>query len=636
MSLLARLVPARNSQRANELGGTTPGQRGTTKAWRWFFGQVASYRWWILAVAGIAAFVLGCIGWWEFKAKAHPTAGDAAFVAYWSFKDFLMNSPADQVIPWQLNVARFLAPLVAGWAGYSALASLFRDRVQQMRIPLMRRHVVICGLGKYVGTIFLRHLRENDIRVVVIEQDVTNPNIALCRGMGVPVIIGDAQRQKTLQEAGAHRAWRVLAVADDDGVNTQIAATWRKLPGRGSAQTGCLARINDPDFVSLFRLPHPHGGHEPWVDFFNIDEIGARRILKKFPIVTDCAQPHILVAHLDPLGIWLVWHAARTWYDKGDKKTPLLVTVMDHDPDKSLEALKSQHPVLKKHCEFKLFHATAEHIREHLPAHHLDSATPPISCAYVTAYQDRQALDTALKLHHELHRLDPSVPVVLALSRPQGVADLLADAQKAGALSGLKVFATMKNACSVEVLQGGSFEPLAEEIHERWRTEQGKEHKPAPSWDELDDSRKESSRQQARDIGAKLASINCELAPLRDWDAKEFKFDEDEDNDEVEELARAEHQRWWDERREQRWVLIPMPVGKDDEEVKQLVEEAKLRKESPYLMSWEDLLIRYPKIAEYDRVFVREIPELVASVGLQVVRKATATTASAAQQAKPA
>ncbi len=201
MSLPVRLVPTRKSQRANGLGGHTPGRRWTAQAWRRFADGVATYRWWILAVAGIVAFALGCIGWWEFKAKAHPTAGDAAFIAYWSFKDFLMNSPADQVIPWQLNVARFLAPLVAGWAGYSALAGLFRDRIQQMRIPMMRRHVVICGLGQYVGTIFLRHLRDEHIRVVVIERDVANPNIELCRSLGVPVIIGDAQRPKTLQAA---------------------------------------------------------------------------------------------------------------------------------------------------------------------------------------------------------------------------------------------------------------------------------------------------------------------------------------------------------------------------------------------------------------------------------------------------
>jgi hypothetical protein len=332
------------------------------------------------------------------------------------------------------------------------------------------------------------------------------------------------------------------------------------------------------------------------------------------------------------LGVWLVWHAARMWYDAGDKKTPLLVTVLDHDPENSVAALKSQHPALKKHCEFKLFHASAEHIRELLPAYHLDPTTPPINRAYVTAYQDRQAFETALKLHHELDRLYPNVPVVLALSRPQGVAELLADAKKAGALTGLEVFATMEKTCSVELLQGGSYEPLAEAIHERWRTEQIKKDKPAPEWEDLDESRKESSRDQARDIGAKLQSIDCAIAPLRDWDAKDFEFTEQE----VEKLGIDEHQRWWDERRRQRWVLIPMPIGKDDEEVKRLVEEAKLRKESPYMIPWQDLLDLDADIAEYDRVFVREIPQLLAGVGLLVIRTDTATTASPAPQAVPA
>jgi hypothetical protein len=632
VSLLPRRVLAGGSPQTGRWpAGRAPGGR-IGKARRWFVDQVSTYQWWILAVAGIAAFALGCVGWWEFKAKAHPTAGDGAFVAYWSLKDFLMNSPADQVIPWQLNVARFLAPLVAGWAGYSALAGLFRDRIQQMRIPMMRRHVVICGLGQYVGTIFLRHLREKRIQVVVIEQDVTNPNIELCRGLGVPVIVGDAQRQKTLQAAGAHHARRVLAVADDDGVNTQIVATWRKLPGLGSARAGCLARISDPDYCSLLRLQQARSDQESWVDFFNIDEIGARQILKKFPFDTDCAQPHILVGHLDPLGVWLVWHAARIWYDTGDKKTPLLVTVLDHDPENSVAALKSQHPALKKHCEFAAFHASAEHIREQLPAHHLDSATPPISRAYVTAYQDRQAFETALKLHHELHRLHPPVPVVLALSRPQGVADLLADAKEVGALAGLEVFATMEKACSVELLQGGSYEPLAEAIHERWLTQQIKENNPAPMWEGLDEPRKESNREQARDIGAKLDSISCAIAPLWDWDAQDFEFTAQE----VEKLAIDEHDRWWRERRAGNWVPIPMPVGTDEHDAKRLLEEAKLRKENPYMISWQDLLDQYPDIAEYDRMFVREIPQLLAGVGLQVIRTVIETPASPAQQPMPA
>jgi hypothetical protein len=597
------------------------------RAWRSCVNQVSTYQWWILAVAAIAAFILGCVGWWKFQCQRHPTDGDPAFIAYWSLKDFLMNSPSEQVIPWQLNVARFLAPLVAGWAGYSALAALYRDRILQMRIPLMRRHVVICGLGKYVGTIFLRHLHEAGIPVVVIEQDLTNPNIEMCRGLGIPVVIGDAQRQKTLQAAGAHHARRVLAVTDDDAVNTQIAATWGKLPGRGSAKVGCLARISDTDFCSVLRVPQTRRDDAPWTDFFNIDEIGARQILEEF---SDPVHPpqHILVAHLDPLGVWLVWRAARAWYDHGDKNTPLLVTVMDHDPDKSLETLKGQHPALKKHCTFRAFRATAEDIHERLPAHHHDPATPPISRAYVTAYLDRQAFSTAVKLHDELSRLDPPVPVVLALSRPQGISDLLVDARQTGGLDGLEVFSTLEKACSLAVLEGGSLEPLAEAIHERWLAEQRSEDNPEVSWDELDESRKESSRAQARDIGTKLDRIGCAVALLRDWDAGDFTISPAE----VDRLAIEEHERWRRERLAQHWKLIPMPQGSNPEEVKELLEAAKRRRQSPYLIPWEKLDHNYPTIANYDRMFVREIPIMLARAGLQVVRKRPVAAESPAPQ----
>ncbi len=339
------------------------------------------------------------------------------------------------------------------------------------------------------------------------------------------------------------------------------------------------------------------------------------------------------MAHLDQLGVWLVYHAARTWHDKrGHKTAPLMVTVLDHKPEESIQALRSRHPELKNVCDFKPFHVTAEAIAQQLPGHHLGPATPHISCAYVTAYRDQQAFQTALKLHHELHKLDPHVPVVVALSHPHGVAGLLSDVKKAGALANVDVFPTMERACTVELVRGGSFEPLAEEIHERWRTQQLKKDKPAPLWKELDESRKESSRAQARHIAVKLRTIHCAMAPLRDWDAKDFTFTQEE----VEKLARDEHDRWWSERSADGWKLIPMPDTDDEDAANRLAEEAKLRRESPYLIPWADLLELYPDIAEFDRVFVREIPDLLASVGLQAIRTETTPTLPATKQAAPA
>ena len=127
----------RRRTRLAEPGELNDGGWSLKSGWRWFAALVADYHWYILFVAGVIAFTLGCIGWAKVLPEADPNNRPILFtdLAYWSFKDFLMNSPGQPDLPWQLDVARFLAPLVAGWAGYSALASLFRDRIQQMRIP---------------------------------------------------------------------------------------------------------------------------------------------------------------------------------------------------------------------------------------------------------------------------------------------------------------------------------------------------------------------------------------------------------------------------------------------------------------------------------------------------------------------
>jgi hypothetical protein len=59
----------------------------------------------------------------------------------------------------------------------------------------------------------------------------------------------------------------------------------------------------------------------------------------------------------------------------------------------------------------------------------------------------------------------------------------------------------------------GSVEPIAQAIHERWRSEQIDAGGPAPSWEELNESCQESSRDQARDIPVKLRMVGCDVAP---------------------------------------------------------------------------------------------------------------------------
>jgi ribonuclease HI len=143
---------------------------------------------------------------------------------------------------------------------------------------------------------------------------------------------------------------------------------------------------------------------------------------------------------------------------------------------------------------------------------------------------------------------------------------------------------------------------MARAIHQRWRQEAIAKGETAPTWQDLDESRKNSSRDQASHIPSHLRKIGCAVAPLRDRQAQDFTFTDSE----IELLAITEHERWNHERIAAGWKLAE----------KKNVE----RKETPYLLPWKQLKQRYPDIAELDAVFIRAMPAILASAGLQIIR----------------
>ena len=117
-------------------------------------------------------------------------------------------------------------------------------------------------------------------------------------------------------------------------------------------------------------------------------------------------------------------------------------------------------------------------------------------------------------------------------------------------------------------------------------------------WDELPEQLKESNRAQARQIGETLATIGCLMVPAFD---PELSFAFDDDN-EVQLLARLEHERWMGERTAQGFEHGPRKEGRTH----------------PDLVPWEEL----PDEARTkDIEAVRCIPALLSSVGFQVLRQ---------------
>ena len=119
---------------------------------------------------------------------------------------------------------------------------------------------------------------------------------------------------------------------------------------------------------------------------------------------------------------------------------------------------------------------------------------------------------------------------------------------------------------------------MARAIHKAYvdlRREKGDTEATNPSmapWRDLGEALKRSNREQALDIGKKLRAMSCSVSSLLDWDAPFFEFT----SDEIETLARMEHERYLKERHDAAWRYGPK---------RDLV-----LKTNPNLVPWGDLL----------------------------------------------
>jgi hypothetical protein len=159
-------------------------------------------------------------------------------------------------------------------------------------------------------------------------------------------------------------------------------------------------------------------------------------------------------------------------------------------------------------------------------------------------------------------------------------------------------------------------EHLAKAIYDGRQTTadagRGSDEGPAPTrWDQLADPAKESTRAQARRVGERLAAIGCLMVPTFD-PANSFVFTDDE----VNRLAMREHEHQTAAAAGAAMVPgpRPQPGALPDRRVGHEPDVA------PDPVTWNQL-------SDHDRAAkleeVRRIPEILDSVGFQVVRQNT-------------
>jgi Trk K+ transport system NAD-binding subunit len=107
----------------------------------------------------------------------------------------------------------------------------------QARIPGMRDHVVMVGLGS-VGMKVLDGLLARGREVVVVEREESNRYLNQVRQRGVPLVLGDSTLAQTLDSVNLQQAASVAIVTSDDltnietglAVRDRLGARWTDVP----------------------------------------------------------------------------------------------------------------------------------------------------------------------------------------------------------------------------------------------------------------------------------------------------------------------------------------------------------------------------------------------------------------------
>ncbi|MEY3013234.1 MAG: hypothetical protein RIT45_1969 [Pseudomonadota bacterium] len=143
--------------------------------------------------------------------------------------------------------------LLSDWLLTRRLGSLFT------RVAVhMTGHVVVVGAGT-VGSRVAELLRRKGFRVVVVEADADSHNVALLRSQRIPVVVGDATIDDTLDLASVWAASVVLALTDRDSVNLHLGLRLSE----PDARVPVLARITSPEIARHVEQHCPFGSISP-------------------------------------------------------------------------------------------------------------------------------------------------------------------------------------------------------------------------------------------------------------------------------------------------------------------------------------------------------------------------------------
>ncbi|WP_433077523.1 RyR domain-containing protein [Dactylosporangium sp. CA-052675] len=549
----------------------------------------------MFGLVGIAALGLGLIGMHQFRPDR-----DGPDQWYYTFQLFVLGSDPlqlpDSPLPWQLQVARFLAPLFLAATVVETARVLFAGEMRRLRARTARRHAIVCGDTPFAKALAAQLFATGE-RVVVVRSAPIRPfELRHRRLLGVS---GDARSPEVLRAAGLRRARHLYVCGDDDQFNHAVSVT---------AGTELQLRRSSPYiFVQLHRQQTCHllqarrlgaaGANRFRLDYFHVDDVAARMLYRLNPLHPPASggpPVRLLISGDGSFPRVLLVETARYWRSVGGHPDQLEIDLIGADAGRTLATLQARFPFLAAVCRVR---AHNELLETWLPRITRPARYDRI---HLSHRDESKMLDLAL----ESTELWQAVSDAVFVATYEATA--LADAFHGGehndlldeVAGRLRIYPIITRACDARLIADDLTERLARRFHQRYLEIARSSASPssAVAWSQLSESMRNANRAQVQGIAAKMQKIDCVIAVRNGEDGLITES-------ELEVLAELEHRRWCEERAGQGW----RHAERRDER----------RKRHPDLVAWQDL-------GETGRAkaldAVRYMTEMLADEGFTIVR----------------
>lgn len=554
-----------------------------------------------LIVLFLVSFILGFTGFQCYFFKNKEAYNWIRSVYRTISLYYHIEGDVEGCIPWNLQVARFLAPLITIATILLALMQIFREQWVGWKISKLKNHVIIIGLGTK-GKIILEENMNKKRKILVIEKNRENANLENIRHSGCFFLIGDATNSNILEKANVDKTNSIFLLTGDDSTQIEMCIHIYQLTHNNADKKHpitCIMHLQKQELMNtLKKYKLGKDINDTFIlKIFNIYENSARNYFNEYPPdengITKTDEHYIqnIIFGFGMSGEALALQTALNGHYANNKKPHILI--VDRLADEKVLDFHKRYPTYQDFCNIEYISTdinSPQMINLVLPYFDKDLS---IATIFICFDNFTQNLLLALQLEKITNKESENIFV----RTNEDHLDTFFQ-------QNIKPYGLPEKVCSIDNFFSGNLDQRAIALHNEYLEQRksfsdfGKNNSDV-CWEKLPQEYQDSNRKSADHIGVKIRSIGCEIVQDSAM-GKPAVFSAEE----IEMLSELEHRRWCAERSLAGWTYGD-------------IKNEKTRK-TPHLVSWNNLP---EEIKNYDRITVKMIPDVLAREKLKIIRK---------------